>query len=81
MARRASIPCSASRWISSAVSSPSVAELAEMLVRRDEQMAGRVGELVQDDERALAAADDEAVLDLARRFGAEDAAAAARRRG
>ena len=50
-----------------------LAELAQMPVRRDQEMAGRVRELVQEDERALAAADDERVLDLACGLGAEDA--------
>ena len=50
-----------------------VAELAEMLVRSDEEMPRRVRELVQEDERALAAADDERVLDFAGCFGAEEA--------
>ena len=51
-----------------------LAELAQMRVRGDQEMAGRVRELVQEDERELAAAHDERVLDLARGLGAEDAA-------
>ena len=58
-----------------------VAELAQMPVRGDQEMAGRVRELVQERERALAAVDDERVLDVAGGLGAEDAVRVARRRG
>ena len=54
-----------------------VVELAEVRpvpVRRDHQMPGRVRELVQQHERALAAMHDELLLVVARRGAAEDAA-------
>ena len=39
-----------------------LAELADVPERRDHQMAGRIGILVQEHERALAAVDDEPLL-------------------
>ena len=50
-----------------------LAELAQVSVRGDQEMARRVRELVQEHERVLAAADDERGLDLAGGLGAEDA--------
>jgi Ca2+-binding RTX toxin-like protein len=49
-------------------------ELADVPVGRDHQMPGRVGELIQQDERFPAAVDDERGLVLTLRGAAEDAA-------
>ena len=52
-----------------------VAEVHSVPVRRDEQMARRIRELVQEDERALAAMHDElALVVVGRGGGAEEAA-------
>ena len=49
-------------------------ELTHVAVRRHHQMAGRVGELVQEHERAVATADDETIFVRARSGETEDAA-------
>ena len=70
----AAIPRAASRCSSSASSSVELAELARVPHRSDQQVAGRVRELVQQDERALAAVHDQAVLVGPVERGAEEAA-------
>ena len=68
------MPCAASRWISTRLLVVELAEVADVPVGGDQEMAGRVGELVQQDERALAAVDDEPLLVGALERAAEDAA-------